>query len=242
MILIAPPDPMDRRYLCVSPEEYAEVRAAGASWDQAKKSWYIAAEESPLAYARWLAGDEEIGEFTLTSEEAFVASAPVSCGECGERIEVICLYCVTGLDEEQGALLTRLTVSNIWAMDAALAEQLARWPNFRQVGGAEKVAGARGGAGAEGAAGVAGGTAAAGGAGYFANHCPACGAIQEDYLLHSEPGDVFFALSPERPGPVEFTPLVGRVRVGGDIASEGAELSDAEEWENPGFTPRTESE
>jgi hypothetical protein len=32
---------MDRIYLYVSPEEYPEVKASGASWDDASKSWYI---------------------------------------------------------------------------------------------------------------------------------------------------------------------------------------------------------
>jgi hypothetical protein len=29
--------------------------------------------------------------------------------------------------------------------------------------------------------------------GYFANHCPHCGALQEDYLLHAEPVTYFSA-------------------------------------------------
>ena len=39
----------------------------------------------------------------------------------------------------------------------------------------------------------------------LANHCVHCGAVQEDYRLHSEPGSV------------AFTPLVGLVRMSGDF-------------------------
>lgn len=52
--------------------------------------------------------------------------------------------------------------------------------------------------------------------GVFANHCPQCGAMQEDYLLHSEPGDAFVGLAMGTPEAVEFTALEGRVCLGGD--------------------------
>jgi hypothetical protein len=52
--------------------------------------------------------------------------------------------------------------------------------------------------------------------GCFANHCPHCGATQEDTLLHAEPGDVFFCIPLAEPGSVEFTRLSGRVQVSGD--------------------------
>ena len=40
--------------------------------------------------------------------------------------------------------------------------------------------------------------------------------MQEDYLLHSEPGDVFFGLAMGTPGAVDFTALQGRVCLSGD--------------------------
>ena len=51
---------------------------------------------------------------------------------------------------------------------------------------------------------------------YFANHCAYCGAVQEDYLLHSEPGDVLFCIAEAEPGSIEFTAVEGRIRVSGD--------------------------
>jgi hypothetical protein len=40
--------------------------------------------------------------------------------------------------------------------------------------------------------------------------------MQADYLLHSEPGDVFFGLAMDAPGAVQFTALEGRVGMSGD--------------------------
>jgi hypothetical protein len=40
--------------------------------------------------------------------------------------------------------------------------------------------------------------------------------MQEDYLLHAEPGDVFFCIPLPEPGSIEFTPLSGRIQVSGD--------------------------
>jgi len=62
--------------------------------------------------------------------------------------------------------LERFTLSNISSMVGALAATLERRRFYSTATGSED--------------------------GYFANHCP-CGAMQEDYLLHAEPGDVFFA-------------------------------------------------
>jgi len=53
-------------------------------------------------------------------------ATPASCLACHERIEVICIYCESGADSETGEPMTRFTMSNIRAMDAALATQLKR--------------------------------------------------------------------------------------------------------------------
>jgi Domain of unknown function (DUF5710) len=189
-------NPMDRIYLYVAPEEYAEVKAAGGCWDEQSKRWYIRSDKATAEFSRWLGDDEGEAEFGITSDEALVASAQTLCSECHESIEVICIYCESGMDTEMGEAVMRFTVSNVWAIDDALAGQLGRWPYFKKVVGADR----------EGD--------------YFANHCAHCGAVQEEYLLHAEPGDVFFGVSRAEPAGVEFTPLVGRVRVSGDYGFE----------------------
>ena len=156
---------MERIYLYVPPEEYAEVKTSGACWDEHSKRWYVPQDQVSATWSRWM-GDGKEGEFGIESEEAFVAAAQTLCTNCREEIEVICIYCQSGRDLETGEALERLTLSNISSVDATLAPTLQRRRFFSTATGSE--------------------------AGYFANHCPYCGAVQDDYLLHSEPGDVFF--------------------------------------------------
>ena len=141
--------------------------------------------------SRWI-GDGDEAQFGIESEEAFIAAAHIACSNCREKIEVICIHCQSGNDLETGEVLERFTLSNISSMDSALAATLARRRFYSTATGAESLDGC------------------------FANHCPHCGAVQEDYLLHSEPGDVFFCIAEAEPGSIEFTPVEGRIRVSGD--------------------------
>jgi hypothetical protein len=144
---------MERIFLYLSPEEYAEAKALGACWDDHSKRWYILRDMPPAKFSRWLGEEEGEAEFGVESDEALVASARASCLKCRERIEVICIYCESGTDSETGEPMTQFTLSNIGAMDGGLATQLERWRFFKK--GIE--------AGSE--------------EGYFANHCPHCGAM-----------------------------------------------------------------
>src|SRR4029077_19693426 len=118
---------MRQIHLNVAPEEYPEVQALGALWDDASKSWYIAAESPPARFARWLGEDTEEPKFNITSDEAFVAQGEISCAECQKLIEVICIFCQSGVDAELDDPMEQVTVSDIWVMDEALAKQLTRW-------------------------------------------------------------------------------------------------------------------
>jgi hypothetical protein len=135
---------------------------------------------------------EGAAPFGIESEEAYVAAARSSCVRCGHDIEVVCVYCKSGVDTEIGDPLVDFTVFNIWAMDGVLAKLMQRWHHYRKGAGEDSEEG------------------------NFTNHCPHCGAMQEDYLLHSEPGDVFFGLAMGTAGGVEFTALEGRVGMSGD--------------------------
>jgi hypothetical protein len=186
---------VERIYLQVPPEEYPEVKAAGAFWDDHSKVWYIESNVPSTAFSRWLESTQGESEYGITSDEAYVALAQTTCLQCGETIEVICIHCESGTDAVTGDSMTRFTVSNIWALDDALTAQLEVWPYFKSID-----------------LGCA--------AGDYANHCPHCGAPQEDYLLHDEPGDVFFGLSEASRETIEFTPLSGQVQLSGDTCCE----------------------
>jgi Domain of unknown function (DUF5710) len=77
---------VDRTYLYVPPEEKAEVKALGAQWDDRLKCWYILCDEDPAKFAKWLGEDDSEDEFTITSDEAFVASATIACWKCHASI------------------------------------------------------------------------------------------------------------------------------------------------------------
>lgn len=181
---------MERIHLYVPPEEYAQVKASGAFWDDESKRWYIGRDMVSADFSRWLGEDGEAPEFGYSSDQAFVAAAQVSCVACHEPTEVICIYCESGTDLEREEPMAQCTLSNVWSVDDALAAQLARWPQFRQESGT----------GSE--------------EGCFVNYCSQCGAKHEDYLLHGEPGDVFFCVALAEA--VELTPLSGRVQMSGD--------------------------
>jgi len=178
---------MDRTYLYVPPEERAAVRSAGAHWDDRLKCWYIRPADDRARFARWLGTDRD-PELSIISDRAHVAAATVPCRGCRQLIEVICIYCESGVDVDEP--LNRFTVSTIWSMDTALAYQLQPWPHFKKGRGALHP-------------------------GYFANHCPQCGAAQEDMYLHDEPQNPFFSVPHAPPGMLRLTPLVGQIQLNG---------------------------
>ena len=176
---------MDRTYLFVPPEEYAEVKALGAQWDTQSKRWYLGAEVAAAPFSRWLPYGDDDGVLTITSNAAYVAAAKIPCRECHAEIEVICIHCESGVVSDEP--LTQFTVSDIWAMDEGLTQQLRPWPAFRKADSGE-----------------------------YANHCPHCGAPQGDLFLHSEPDSPFFDIPRAAPGAIKLTPLEGAVQLGGD--------------------------
>jgi Domain of unknown function (DUF5710) len=182
---------VQRTYLFVPPEEYSQVQALGAYWDAGSKRWYIEADEPLEPFTVWLSDmptDDE--PFSIASSEGYVAAATTSCRRCRSSIEVICIHCESGT--VCGDPLARFTVSGIWAMDEGLVRQLRPWPTFRKVDDP----------GAEGS--------------YFGNHCPHCGALQEDMYLHSEPEDPFFDIPRAAAGSITLTPLSGTIRLSGN--------------------------
>jgi hypothetical protein len=181
---------MSRTYLYVSYEEREEARALGASWDAAAKCWYIEAAQEWASFRRWL-GDVRSEEFSIRSGEAYVVSARAVCCRCAASIEVVCIYCAKG--EVNGESQRAFTVSNITGVDAVLQGQLGRWPSF-----------------------CFDTTAAAS----LLNHCPHCGAIQPEELLHDEPGGPFFELRGPADRALRYEPLSGCICLTGDEGFE----------------------
>ncbi len=187
---------MQRTYLFVPPEEKSEVQGLGAHWDAESKRWYVDTGETFSRFARWLPAvphDDDSphdDEYIIASSHAYVAVASTGCQCCRARIDVICIHCASGTVADEP--LAQFTVSDIWAIDDALARQLTAWPTFRRVNGLD----------ADDA--------------YFANHCPHCGAPQDDMYLHSEPDEPFFNIPAATRGSITVTPLAGSIRLSGN--------------------------
>lgn len=137
--------------------------------------------------------DDDGGEhqaFTIRSDQAYVACASSTCCRSRREIEVLAIYCQRGT--ASGESLEQFTVQGIWAMEPALTRQLERWPSFRF--DAQQ--------------------------GCYANHCPHCGAPQDEAVLHDEPDQPFFSIDPPDTRTLRLTPLVGMVQLSGDYSVE----------------------
>ncbi len=93
---------MQRTYLFVPPEEKADVQALGAHWDSDSKRWCIDAQQSATKFKRWLPCADDVAPndddvFTISSTEAYVATAKIACQNCGSDIQVICIFCEPAL-------------------------------------------------------------------------------------------------------------------------------------------------
>ena len=187
---------MSRIDLFVAPEEYAQIRALGACWDQRSKCWYIDSAMPRERFAAWRpdAAAQAQGladpDFLIESSDAFVARARAGCCRCRRDLEVVCLYCRRGT--VSGEPLEAFRVQCIWAVDDQLRRQLQRWPGYRMDASA----------------------------GIFLNHCARCGAAQQDADLHDEPGTPFHDLCGEVPPGIELQALQGRVRLSGDYCMD----------------------
>jgi hypothetical protein len=178
---------MERTYLYVPFEEHDDARRQGALWDADAKCWYISANEAPSRFRRWL-GLEVSDQYAIVSDQAYIACAQTSCCCCAATIEVICVYCNSGLID--GERYRSFSVSNILVVDAVLSQALERWPSYHLISHQNQPQ-------------------------QFANHCPRCAAAQPDYLLHDEPQGVFFTLDHDTTR-VHFIALNGRVQLNGD--------------------------
>jgi hypothetical protein len=180
---------MSRIDLFVAPEDYPQVRALGARWDPQSQCWYTEGTTPDTRFAAWLPAGHFASSsdgFIIESHEACVARAAAPCRSCRRQIEVVCLYCRCG--SVSGEPLESFCVQSLWAVDDALYRQLLRWPAYR-LDVRE---------------------------GIYLNHCPHCGAGQDEAGLHEESGQPFHDLGREVPEAVTLVALAGRVRMSGD--------------------------
>lgn len=133
-------------------------------------------------------------DYRILSDEALVVSGHVKCWNCKTDLEVICLYCQTGLVDGEATL--DFSVSNVTDVDESLRLQLARWPHFHPT------------------------RRRSAGYGGFANHCPSCAKPQDDFYLHCQPGGLFFSFQDPVAQELRIHALQGLIRLSGDEGFE----------------------
>jgi Domain of unknown function (DUF5710) len=187
-----------RIYLNVPSEEAGQVEALGAQWDKRSECWCIDTRDG-AQFRPWLPpeeADDAEEMYAVVSDNARIISASVICWSCQSSIEVIGIYCASGLIE--GEVCTHFSVSHITAMDGALEKQLQEWPHFRKsFTFNEEPQGD-----------------------CFCNHCPYCAAPQEEFHLHWAQDGPFFRLTDAGPKTLRMIPLEGIVRLTADETTE----------------------
>ena len=189
---------MERVYLNVPYAEKDRAKSLGARWDAQAKCWYIGAHIDRSLFKVWLPEATERAakgrtEYSIVSEDAYVATTISICWKCSDPTDVICIYCA--LATIDGDHYRHLNCSNVTAMDAALEEQMKAYQRFRLA--YSKTANDH----------------------YFANHCRWCDALQGDFFDHNEPGGAFFPQHESDYGLYGFQPLAGIVRFDGGYGS-----------------------
>jgi hypothetical protein len=82
---------MDRTYLDVPPADEADVQALGAPWDHKSMCWHVDPDEDLARFSEWMPDDAADEEYTITSDQGYVASTTIACCKCHSKIEVICI-------------------------------------------------------------------------------------------------------------------------------------------------------
>jgi|GEM_PF-889196 len=158
-----------RTYLYVPPREQEAAEAQGAQWDPRARKWYVPEGRDSEPFKAWLPLWEEERDLHINGP-IFVAEAKTTCWSCGEKTPVVAL--ATEMLDENGDpyICTLLEVEEIPSALSLLFQRHYDFfkKSFSEVG--EIVC--------------------------YMNHCR-CGASQDDWHLHDEPGGCFFPLSPE---------------------------------------------
>jgi hypothetical protein len=151
-----------------SPDREA-AEAQGAQWDPRARKWYVPEGMDSEPFKAWLPLWEEEYQLHINGP-LFVAEAKSTCWSCGESTPVVAL--ATEMLDENGDpyICTLLEVEEI---PSALSLLFRKHHPFFRMSFSE-----------------------VGEIACFMNHCR-CGASQEDWHLHHEPGETFFPLSPE---------------------------------------------
>lgn len=145
----------------------------------------------------------EKSRYLIESDDAYIATTMIDCWECEKEIPVIALCAkeatIEGEKHKDKSEIIRM--SEITAMDRYTAHLFAgAFPDFRPYLNEE------------------------GELVEYANHCPHCGLVYEDEVLHDN--SEFLMLAQASPGSIAYVKIPGRIRLDGN---EGFEAGDEDE-------------
>lgn len=232
---------MNKFYLNVPFDEKDLAKAKGAFWDPQKKKWYVPAGKNSLTFIKWIHELTSINHYDLYCENYFIAQAMRHCWKCAASLPVytFCLpagykaleifevdspsewlsspsneWCESGLQDElimehfdhETAHARRWYsasqfsfVSNIETINSSALRLLQNLSQSYKKGYSRTL-----------------------NQSYYANHCPHCGRLQGDFMLHCEPGAAFFPVSIEHARQIKLYPIKQPIFLSGNtsISSE----------------------
>lgn len=156
-----------------------DAKRLGAKWDPIGKTWYVPDGVDPAPLARWRPAE---GDFNLRAAEAYLVRSPERCWRCAAPYRAIAFLMAPGYqirdDDDDGETGVFWSDNRNWAfahyisaLPSPISEMLkSEAPNYRRAFSQ-----------------TAQST-------YWANHCPACNALQGDFELFCEPEGAFFPI------------------------------------------------
>jgi len=161
--------------------EKDEARRLGARWNPQRRRWYVPDGVDPLPFQRWWVTRAATLSLGLRASEAYLVSARAPCWKCVAPLTAIGFLLAPGFEaqdtweSDESGVTEGWSKYDDWAFAyfiTTLAPAVARIatrasPHYRLA--FSKATQSR----------------------YWANHCPACGALQGDSHLFREPGGAF---------------------------------------------------
>ncbi|HAL05857.1 MAG TPA: hypothetical protein DCP26_00660 [Brevundimonas sp.] len=152
-----------------------EAKRLGARWSPSRRTWYIPSGRDPRPFAKWLPGGEVQRPYEVFAYEGYLVTAQEFCWRCRDPFQAIGFLLAPGVVIDDGPERGRETLKD-WAFieyATRLSQDVARFAQQVQSAyreGYSRTTNSR----------------------YWANHCPACQALQGDFHLYSEPDGAFW--------------------------------------------------
>lgn len=227
---------MSRFYLNVPFNEKELAKTKGARWDLEKKKWFVPHGANSIAFIKWISELTLENNYNLYSEHYFIAESTRHCWRCEAIIPVyaICLprghkqlevIDVNDPNEWESGIVNEWYKSSI--QDSVFMElydrtsaRALRWHQssaFTPIPSIIKISAVAEQKIQQLSSSYHLGYSRAANGSYYANHCPKCKRLQGDFMLHEEPGGVFFPISTEQASRIKLHTVKDPIFLNGSI-------------------------